>query len=308
MDRTMGSAHEEGSSAFAGSVLVVDDEVSITGFLGSALPEAGFPCRTAPTAEAALEILAGERFDIVLVDVVLPGMDGFELTRRVRQEHPHAAIIVMTGHAGRFPHDVVLEAGADDLIAKPFTFRELLARFSLAATRRDPRRCGGGDRLTGAYNRRGFLTLAHHVLQGAKRTGEELHLLYFDLDGLGTINDTHGRQEGDRALLDTVGILRDTFPEPDLLGRVGDDEFAVLRVATSRISQEILLRRLEEAVARHNAAKTRRFALSVSSGISAVSHRDSVPLEGLLEDAGRDLRRRKQGRLAPPPAGAAPKP
>jgi diguanylate cyclase (GGDEF)-like protein len=77
------------------------------------------------------------------------------------------------------------------------------------------------DDLTGLHNRRGFLTLAQHQVKVAYRTGKPFLLAFLDLDGLKQINDTFGHQEGNRALVETANILRDSFRQCDILARIG---------------------------------------------------------------------------------------
>src|SRR5262249_15827990 len=83
------------------------------------------------------------------------------------------------------------------------------------------------DSLTGLYNRRGFSTLAHQLLEQARRSGHPFLLFLADLDGLKQINDTHGHLEGDQALHIAAVLLKDTFRASDVVARIGGDEFAV---------------------------------------------------------------------------------
>jgi diguanylate cyclase (GGDEF)-like protein len=104
------------------------------------------------------------------------------------------------------------------------------------------------DELTGLHNRRGFFTLAQQQMKVSERSGGALLLFFVDLDDLKHINDTFGHLEGDKALIEVSNVLRDTFRESDIIGRIGGDEFAVLAIETSDLTEEALITRLRDAI------------------------------------------------------------
>jgi DNA-binding response OmpR family regulator len=108
-------------------ILVVDDEPSLIATLRYALTQSGFAVRTAVDGPAALAAVRDEAPDLVVLDVMLPGLDGFEVCRRIRSE-AQVPIIMLTARDDPVDRVVGLEVGADDYIAKPFSMRELLAR------------------------------------------------------------------------------------------------------------------------------------------------------------------------------------
>ena len=121
------------------------------------------------------------------------------------------------------------------------------------------------DPLTGLSNRRGFFLLAEHLRSACERTRQEALLMFIDLDRFKSINDTHGHAVGDQALLDTADILRHTFRQSDVIGRMGGDEFCVLCIGTR---DEVTVRaRMERAFIRHNAEAGRPYNLQFSAGI-----------------------------------------
>ncbi|HVA62022.1 MAG TPA: response regulator transcription factor [Mycobacteriales bacterium] len=117
----------------AARVLVVEDDNAIRASLALALEDEGYEVRAVARAEQALDVFGQDGADVVLVDLMLPGMDGFELTRQIRR-HSGVPIVIVTARSDS--HDIVagLEAGADDYITKPFVVKELTAR--LRALRR----------------------------------------------------------------------------------------------------------------------------------------------------------------------------
>jgi len=104
------------------------------------------------------------------------------------------------------------------------------------------------DQLTGLYNRRGFFTVAEHMAREAERTGARLHLVFIDCDGLKTLNDTLGHEEGDRALVNAATLLRDTFRESDVIARMGGDEFVVCFSEQDDAMADTVLSRFGSAV------------------------------------------------------------
>ena len=119
-------------------VLVVDDEVSISDTIVYCLESEGFSARASALGTEALALARGEHFDLVILDVGLPDMSGFEVCRRLR-EMTSVPVIFLTARASEVDRVVGLEIGGDDYIVKPFSPRELSAR-----ARAVLRRCGGG--------------------------------------------------------------------------------------------------------------------------------------------------------------------
>lgn len=119
-------------------VLVVDDEPSIVTLLTFNLEKEGYEVTTASEGDKALQLALTEAFDFILLDVMLPGMDGFEITRQLRNQHIQTPIILLTAKDETIDRVLGLEIGADDYVSKPFSPREVLARMK-AITRRLPK-------------------------------------------------------------------------------------------------------------------------------------------------------------------------
>jgi diguanylate cyclase (GGDEF)-like protein/PAS domain S-box-containing protein len=151
------------------------------------------------------------------------------------------------------------------------------------------------DDLTGLYNRRGFLTLAERHLKLAVRRHSSVFLLFADLDGLKTINDTFGHLEGDRALVDAAHVLRASFRSADIIARLGGDEFTVFPLEAAAESATLLMRRLDEQLRAHGETHADRgYRLSLSVGIARFEPDSSWTIEQLLEHADRALYERKR--------------
>ncbi len=111
-------------------ILIVDDEPLILDMVFSFVSQIGFKAMTAPNGLAALERLRNETFDILITDVKMPEMDGFELMKTVRSEFPDIHMIAMTGHGLSYTFTDVVESGATDYINKPFSLDELRAKLN----------------------------------------------------------------------------------------------------------------------------------------------------------------------------------
>ena len=153
------------------------------------------------------------------------------------------------------------------------------------------------DQLTGLYNRRGFIALAEQQLKTANRAKRQMMLAFIDIDGMKLINDTLGHKEGDRALLDTANILRQTFRESDISARMGGDEFAVLAIDVADMNPEILSDRLEQIIAEHNTKVNRSHRLSMSWGAATYDPADHKSLDHLMSEADELMYLRKKAKL-----------
>lgn len=145
------------------------------------------------------------------------------------------------------------------------------------------------DDLTRLYNRRGFFSFAQQLLSIAKRVRNSICLVFLDVDNLKSINDTWGHKEGDRALAEFGRILRETFRESDVIGRVGGDEFAVLVLLPTRDQGRILLERFQERLDAYNRQRRRKFSLEASMGVVWCGPDQRRSLETLLFTADRRM-------------------
>ncbi len=149
------------------------------------------------------------------------------------------------------------------------------------------------DELTGLYNRRGFFTMADHILKLTKRQQKGAYMLYADLDKLKAINDTWGHREGDRALVDAANILKATYRESDVIARIGGDEFVVIPVGTAGDNIENIVGRLQMNIENHNATKKRSYTLLMSCGISYFNPEEPCSLDELLAQGDKMMYRQK---------------
>jgi diguanylate cyclase (GGDEF)-like protein len=275
----------KGTTEEKGSILVVDDEQSILEMLEAALSFLEYRCVVVNNGPAALELVREIPFDIMLTDVSMPGMKGFELTEEAKRIRPALLVIIMTGFPNDFSYDAAIEAGASDFIKKPFTVKELEVRIDHVRMQDKVRMMSITDELTGLLNRRGSFALAEQAIRRADRSGKGFFLLYADVDGLKEINDTLGHVEGDRALIETARILRATYRKSDIIARIGGDEFVVIAMEADKNDAEAVTERFQAGVDHYNQESRGAFELSVSVGISCYDPAEARSIDTLLTEA-----------------------
>ncbi len=277
-------------------ILVVDDNISLLDTINNGLSLSGYQCKAAMSASIALELLSKDLFDTTIIDIVLPDMSGFELATKAKKIKPDMAIIIMTGYIDEFSYEDAIESGASDFIKKPFSVKELIARIEHAKMHERLHDISLHDELTGLYNRRGFFTLAEHLLKTAKRQQAGLFMLYCDLDGLKVINDALGHQKGDWALIDTANILKETFRDSDIIARIGGDEFVVMPIKTTGDNLEIVINRLQKAVEMDNTKSKREYKLSISIGTAYFDPLSPCTIDELLSKADKLMYEQKRSK------------
>ena len=181
-----------------GAILLVEDDLSIRRSLKAILKELQFDVGETSSGEEALMTLRQRPFDVVLMDLNMPGMGGMEACRRVRREFPTHSLIVITVRDSEDDKVQALEAGADDYVTKPFQVRELTARIR-AALRRTRDRLPEPERLIqiGPFE-------LHLGRRSFKKNGKEIHLTPTEFDLLAYLMKHAGHPILHSKLLSTV--------------------------------------------------------------------------------------------------------
>lgn len=286
-------------------VMIVDDDVSILDILCQSLSVEGYTCESFTRGEDALNALELRPAEVMLTDIVMPGMRGLELVSRAKRLHPSMTAIVMTGFVEEFSYDEAIRSGAADFIKKPFTVQELIVRIKHAKLQDHLRELSITDELTGISNRRGFFAFAQQQMKHARRNSARMVLFFADLDDLKIINDTFGHVAGDHALADAARIFVETFRDSDIIARMGGDEFAVILGNATDSGIEIVRNRLEKRLAEYNARRDGTFRLSVSVGLTIFDPAKPVTVDELIRQADERMYKEKMRRKAVRDAGNA---
>lgn len=213
---------------FKKKILLIDDSDFFATYIKSILEEAGYTMLHVCRGEEGLRMVRLEKPDLVLLDVVMPDMDGFQVCRILREAESNnlMPIIMLTSQDNQEDRLVCLELGADDYITKPFDKRELLSRVRNTLRRIDRNR--GANPLTGLP---GNLEIQAEVNSLLERD-VEFSLIYVDLDNFKAFNDVYGFAKGDLAIKMTADILTDEIRgyggKGDFIGHIGGDDFIVI--------------------------------------------------------------------------------
>ena len=210
------------------TILVVDDDPDIARFVEVNLRSAGYDVSVASDGEEALEKAGSLRPDLVLLDVMMPRIDGFEVAQRLRRnpQTSNTSIIMLTAKALSTDKVLGLTAGADDYIIKPFDPIELLAR--VKGTLRRAKEMRNLSPLTGLP---GNIRIQEEI-ERLVREDRPFAVLYCDLDNFKAYNDQKGFVRGDRLIQATARIIQDAVVEfagsEGFVGHVGGDDFVAL--------------------------------------------------------------------------------
>jgi diguanylate cyclase (GGDEF)-like protein len=222
-------------------ILVVDDSPTQLEWLVQVLVKEGYSVATAADGKDAIRKVRSDPPDLVLLDMILPDMDGLEVLRivKARPDESFIPVIVLSVKADLDTKVTGLRIGADDFLAKPFAEAEILARCAamlrikhlqekLHETQRKLEEQTITDALTGLKNRRFFDERLREEFRRAQRYGDYLSLIMIDLDHFKEVNDRYGHQAGDSVLRDAATLLRSSIRDPDICARYGGEEFAVI--------------------------------------------------------------------------------
>lgn len=284
------------------TVLLVEDNPGDARLFEEALRETygpQFELTHLKTLAEALIYLAKESPDVTVLDLGLPDALGLEVIQKARAGAPTVPFVVLTGQNDEELAAQALQEGAQDYLTKGQLDARFLSRALRYAMERHKMQMAMKnesliDELTVVYNRRGFLALAEQHAKLAHRTGKPFMVIFVDLDGMKQINDTLGHLEGDRALVETAGLLRSCLRESDILARLGGDEFAILLIGIAGNVDKIIQRRFQEKLESFNAEPGRKYKLSFSVGMVVSTAEQPYSIEELLNQADALMYKQKQ--------------
>ena len=288
-------------------ILVVDDHEDNIELLRARLEARGYEVEGATDGQAALEMVDKVCPDLILLDVMMPKMDGMEVARRLKarianKEIPFIPIIMQTALDSTEQKVEGLDAGAIDYVTKPINFAELEARVSsqlhvkslqdaLAASKKELsdlndklREISLTDGLTQIENRRSLEDRLHDMWQHSVRLHEPIALVMCDIDKFKAVNDHYGHQAGDSVLKEFAQLLKSEAREIDRVGRYGGEEFLLILPGTVLDAAVTFAERLREKVEKHTftyAGGTLR--RTMSCGVAGSPHPRVKDQEALLK-------------------------
>ena len=277
-------------------ILIVDDNEDVIKKTGHLLTEVGYKVISRSSGKEALEYLQDNVVDLVLLDINMPNMNGFDVCLRIRQRHPldDLPIIFLTSREDSDSVTKGFQAGASDFVSKSAVGEVLLARVNvhirLTRSLRNLRDISLTDDMTGCFNRRHGMYSLRENFSRSKRYGSQFAIIYFDLNSLKATNDQYGHQAGDlllRSVSSAVkGILRDT----DQLFRMGGDEFLVICPETDKKGAMVCAERMQKVVSEITIVdKQASFAYGI-----AFSGEDYKEIDDMLQSADVAMYKMKQ--------------
>lgn len=298
------------------SLLVVDDIPENIHELVEALKDE-FRIAVASDGAKAIEIVMGETPpDLVLLDIVMPGMDGYEVCRRIKATPVGncTPVIFVTVVDATVDKVRGFELGAADYITKPFDINEVRARIRthlelarlqhfledlvaqrtamLRVSEEKYRILAHRDPLTGLPNRMLFAELLAHALVHAQNAHKEFALLDLDLDNFATINESLGHSLGDQVLIEAAKRLQALLPESDAIARVGGDEFNIILECREGAPVDLMAQRMLDALGALAILKEHGVYVCASIGIAQYPT-DGTDAETLISAADAALHQAK---------------
>jgi diguanylate cyclase (GGDEF)-like protein len=235
------------------NVLVVDDEDIVREPISAMLEHLGFTVDTAASGQEALEKFRNSSYSFLLTDIRMPGIDGLELIRTIKEKFPDICAIAMTGYTREYKYVETINAGATDFINKPFGIEEIEAKVKRGIIERNIRqelnRLSITDALTGLYNQRHFYDRLNEETARAERQNHELALILLDLDDFKAYNDSFGHLAGDELLQKVGAVINSKMRQNVDSGyRYGGDEFAVMLIEADSTVAEMMSNRIQSGI------------------------------------------------------------
>lgn len=269
-------------------ILIVDDDPAIRDSMYEFIQMAGYHASMVSSAEEAIALLQENMVEVVITDIMLPGIDGLELTDQIKKQHD-VDVIVMTGYSGDYSYEEAISKGASDFVFKPVRFEELLLRLKRVLKERQLTRervqmleklkkLSITDGLTQLFNSRHFYTQLKNEIDRSNRYKHPLSLLLLDIDLFKNYNDTYGHLEGDKVLVRLGEVIKQVLRKMDSAYRYGGEEFTVILPETVGAEAETVAQRLRTTVEKENFAheKVQVVPITISVGVTEYSPKEDI--------------------------------
>jgi diguanylate cyclase (GGDEF)-like protein len=251
-------------------ILIADDDPISRKILSKVVTDIGYEPVTVSNGKDALDRVKRKEFSVILLDWMMPGMDGIQVCREIRKfDTEHVCyIIINSAREGSDDISRALRAGANDYISKKTNSTELKARIGVAVRTAQLEKklidlnnrlkyLVRTDSLTGLLNHAAILKELSMELDRGKRDSTSTSVLMLDLDRFKAVNDTYGHQTGDKVLISFAKLLSQSCRSFDRIGRYGGEEFLIVLPRTQR----------EESVSIGNRIRMRTAALQIDKEI-----------------------------------------
>ncbi|OGG95136.1 MAG: hypothetical protein A2527_08165 [Candidatus Lambdaproteobacteria bacterium RIFOXYD2_FULL_50_16] len=271
-------------------ILIVDDTQKNIQLLGTLLKKENYLINVAYSGEQAIEVAQTVAPDLVLLDVMMPGIDGYQTCELLKQNPATTEIPVIFLTAKTEVKDIIqgFAVGAVDYVTKPFNAVVLLSRVrthlnlrralvTLEQKNQQLERMVVTDGLTGLFNHKFVFEMLAREVSEAKRYKSPLSIVMFDVDFFKKVNDNYGHQIGDEVLVKVSATIKSGVRQADIAGRYGGEEFLVILPASdlksARQAAEKIRVSIEAIVWPHQGLKT-----TISGGVVQYSNETELEL------------------------------
>jgi diguanylate cyclase (GGDEF)-like protein len=276
-------------------VLVIDDSREVHRLLKARLRHEDLELIGAPSGRNGLELARSSRPAMILLDLDMPDMDGFEVMRRLKDDPAtlNIPVIVLSGMQSAQDKVMAFDLGAVDYITKPFNLTELRVRVRSALRMHRLLRMLSQraqiDGLTGLWNRAYFDRRWADELAGCVRHGRPLSLALMDVDHFKSVNDTYGHPAGDTVLQGLAKILQRECRQEDVACRYGGEEFALIMPDTPPADAANLCERIRHALGETCWPSHPERRVTVSIGLAGAAIVPDLPASRWIESADQNL-------------------
>lgn len=267
-----------------GKILVVDDSPIVTKIIQRVLSQQGYTVVPAKDGNEALQIFHEDNFWLVILDINMPGIDGFEVANQIRRqdEELFLPILFLSANSERKTRIQGLQQGGAVYMTKPFNEDEFVAQVesllkikelqdNLAQKNRLLEEMCRRDSLTSLYNHSYFQEIADHEFRRSLRYDHDLACVLIDIDDFKKINDTFGHPTGDRVLAELAELLLNSVREVDIVARYGGEEFAILLPMTNMRYAKMICERARKSIeAKVFDVTKRNLRVSTSMGVATL--------------------------------------
>ncbi len=266
------------------NILIIDDSSTIRQGIHLVLRQARLfdNYYEAPSAREGLKVLEEKKIELVVCDIVMPGMDGFEFLSEMKSKpvYKDIPVILLTGQESVEKKIKGLDLGASDYLTKPFDPGELIARVrvqlnvkqlqdELKIAKQRYKELSITDYLTQIYNRRHYMELFDLEFSRSRRYNLELSIIIFDIDNFKRINDEYGHLQGDRVLRKIAELVKDEIRGYDVFARYGGEEFILMLPQTPIDGARQVAEKIREKIDKHHFEGLPPDKVTISIGISS---------------------------------------
>jgi len=274
------------------TILIVDDDVSNIDILVELLDKK-YDLIPAMDGEFALEVANEDKPDLILLDIMMPIMDGFEVCKRLKENEntKNIPVIFITANSNEDNIEEAYNIGGTDYVTKPFRPKELLSRVEKELHIQDMinrlKLMASIDSMTGLFNRGYLIDISKSFLNLAKRDKNNTSIMMIDIDKFKNINDSYGHIVGDDVINTLASLLQKLSRKSDIVSRWGGEEFMILLPETNIDGAVVIAQKIRKDVEDLviSLDNNRKLKLTISIGVSMVDNENDTDIQSPINRA-----------------------